>query len=317
MKPLAPKIAVIGSINMDLVIRCETLPLPGQTLLAHSSTEVCGGKGANQAVAAARAGGDVTMIGRVGDDAFAERLMANLQQADIQTDHVLRTDNCASGLAVIAVEDSGENSILVVPGANARVTVQDIENVRPLIESSEFILLQLEVPLDAVEAAIHIAKAADVRVILDPAPAPSAWPDFFFQVDLVCPNESEAAAFSGSKSRSISPEPVETIRQAEKLARRIQARGIPNVAITMGTQGTLLFDGTTAQLIPPFAVVTADSTAAGDAWAGAMAVYWAEHHPLADAVRFGNAAGALAASRAGAQPSLPTRSEIIEKMDGG
>ncbi len=123
-----PQITVIGSINMDLVVRCGTLPTPGQTLLAESATEICGGKGANQAVAAARAGGQVTMIGRVGDDAFADRLVANLEEAQIQPEHVLRTGNCASGLAVIAVENSGQNSILVVPGANGRVSVDDIEN---------------------------------------------------------------------------------------------------------------------------------------------------------------------------------------------
>lgn len=297
-----PKITVIGSINMDLVIRCHHLPAPGQTILANSSSEICGGKGANQAVAAARAGGVVTMIGRVGDDAFANRLVANLQDVGIQAEHVLRTDHCASGLAVVAVEDSGQNSIMVVPGANGRVSVADIENARSEIEASDVVLLQLEIPIAAVVAAIRIAKQAGVRVILDPAPALDVWPESFFQADLMCPNESEAAAFFGH--------PIENVVQAEAAARTIHARGAKNVAITLGDQGTLLFDGQQTHLVSPYEIIAVDSTAAGDAFAGALAVYWAEKNNLLDAVRFGNAAGALAASRQGAQPSLASRYEI-------
>ncbi len=293
---------MIGSINMDLVYRCGTLPTPRQTLKAESSTERCGGKGANQAVAAARAGGQVTMIGRVGDDAFADRLVANLEEAQIQPEHVLRTGNCASGLAVIAVENSGQNSILVVPGANGRVSVDDIENARSVIESSSVILLQLEIPLDAVVASISIARSAGVRVIVDPAPAPAQWPAKLFQTDLLCPNEFEAAAFFGS--------PVQSLDQADSAARALYAQGTSNVAITLGDRGTLLFDGEQTQLVDPIPVQAVDSTAAGDAFAGALAVYWAEHDNLFDAVRFGNAAGALAASREGAQPSMAQRCEI-------
>lgn len=300
-----PKIAVIGSINMDLVIRCHNLPASGQTILANSSAEICGGKGANQAVAAARAGGDVTMIGRVGDDAFADRLVANLQNAEIQTAHVLRTDDCASGVAVVAVEDSGQNSIMVVPGSNGRVSVDDIENARSVIESSAVVLLQLEIPIDAVEEAIRIAKNANVRVILDPAPAPDVWSESLFHADLLCPNESEAAAFVGI--------PVENMEQAEAAARAMHAEGAANVAITLGDQGTLLFDGQQTHLVSPFPINAVDSTAAGDAFAGALAVHWAEQNSLLDAVRFGNAAGALSASRQGAQPSMGSRSEI-EKL---
>jgi ribokinase len=297
-----PKIAVIGSMNMDLVVCCRNLPAPGQTILANSSSEICGGKGANQAVAAARAGGDVTMIGRVGDDAFASRLVANLQDSGIRTEYVLCTKDCASGLAVVAVEDSGQNSIMVVPGSNGQVCVDDIENARSVIESSSVVLLQLEIPIAAVEATIRLAKDAGVRVILDPAPAPDAWPDSLFQADLLCPNESEAAAFLGR--------PVENVEQAEVAARAFHAKGAANVAITLGDQGTLLFDGQQAHLVSPYTINAVDSTAAGDAFAGALAVYWAEHNNLVDAVRFGNAAGALSASRRGAQPSMGSRNEI-------
>ena len=305
MTESGPKITVIGSINMDLVVRCHRLPAPGQTLMAESSAEICGGKGANQAVAAARAGGQVCMVGRVGADAFAERLVTNLQQAQIQTEHVLHADNCASGLAVVAVDDSGQNSIMVVPGANGRVRVDDIENARSAIETSSVVLLQLEIPLAAVEASISIARSAGVRVIVDPAPAPNEWPDGLFQAALLCPNESEAAAFVGS--------PVQTLQQAESAAHAICERGASNVAITLGDRGTLLCDGDQTHLVDPFPVHAIDSTAAGDAFAGALAVYWAAHDNLMDAVRFGNAAGALSASREGAQPSMALRDEI-EKL---
>lgn len=302
MSHARPAIAVVGSINMDLVVQCAKLPQPGQTLLAHSSREVCGGKGANQAVAAARAGGQVTMIGRVGADAFADRLVANLEHAQVGTEHVQRTADCASGLAVVAVEDGGENSIIVAPGANGRVTVQDIYQARSAIEQSAILLLQLEVPLPAILAAIGIARAAGIRVILDPAPAPGACPPDLLQVDLLCPNETEAAAIVGR--------PVASLQQAESAARSLRSRGSANVAVTLGSRGTLLAAGDRTQLVEPFSVEAVDSTAAGDAFAGALAVYWAETGDLLEAVALGNAAGALAASRPGAQPSMAARREI-------
>lgn len=297
-----PKITVIGSINMDLVVRCRDLPLPGQTLMAESSLEICGGKGANQAVAASRAGGDVCMIGRVGDDAFAKRLIANLDETGVKTERVLRTENCASGLAVVAVDRSGQNSILVVPGSNGKVTVGDVETAKSEIENSDVLLLQLEIPMDTVVAAIEVARSAGVRVIMDPAPAPVDWRSKLFDVDLICPNETEATTFVGT--------PVDTVDQAEDAARAMHAKGAANVAITMGERGTLLFDGQQAQLIRPYEIQPVDSTAAGDAFAGAFAVHWAKHNNLIDAVQFGNAAGALSASRSGAQPSMATGDEI-------
>ena len=297
-----PRIAVIGSINMDLVVRCAALPNPGETLLAQSSQEICGGKGANQAVAAARAGGLVTMIGRVGDDAFAQRLVANLDAAKISTEHVSRTENCASGLAIVAVDDQGQNSILVVPGANGKVSVADLHKAHPAIESSDIVLVQLETPLDTVVAAIEMARAAGVRVVVDPAPAPAEWPAELFQADLLCPNESEAGAFTES--------PVKTVEQAEAAARDLYQYGASHIAVTLGARGTLLFDGEQSHLVDPFPVQAVDSTAAGDAFAGAVAVYWAESGNLFDAIRFGNAAGALSATRNGAQPSMASREEI-------
>lgn len=296
------RIAVLGSINMDLVIRCQTLPQPGQTLLAQSSAEVCGGKGANQAVAAARAGGTVSMIGRVGDDTFAQRLIDNLEQAGIDGAHVRRTPQTSSGLAVVAVEDSGQNAILVVPGANGAVTVDDVLAARSVIESSDVLLLQLEIPVEPVAAAVGIARQAGVRVILDPAPAVTELPAALYDVDLLCPNESEAAILTGR--------PATTDSEALLAAERLQQRGTRHVAVTLGDRGTAVRSGRSSELVPAFPVTAVDTTAAGDAFAGALAVRWAETDDLVEAIRFANAAGALAASRPGAQPGMARRDEI-------
>ncbi len=297
-----PNITVIGSINMDLLVRCPALPRPGETVLGDSSAEVCGGKGANQAVAAARAGGQVKMIGHVGDDAFATRLVGNLEQEHVDCSLVGKIEGCPSGLAVVAVEESGQNSIIVVPGANGQLSVTDIASRRDIIESSDMVLLQLEVPLETVVAAIKIARAAGVRVLLDPAPAPREWPSELLQVDLICPNESEAAALVG--------QPVESLEEAEFAARKLFELGAKHVAITLGHRGSMLYDGIESRRFPPFEKTSIDSTAAGDAFAGALAVRWAEIGEPVAAVKFANAAGALAASRLGAQPSLPHRAEI-------
>ena len=308
MPATQPRITVIGSINMDLVIRCGTLPQPGETILAESSAEVCGGKGANQAVAAARAGGNVTMIGRVGDDAFAGRLVSNLKHEQIGCDAVGVSTNCPSGLAIVAVEQSGQNSIMVVAGANGQVSVEDVQAARNVIEASDVVLLQLEIPTAAVLAAIKIAQTANVRIIFDPAPALLHWPSELFNVDVLCPNESEAAALLGT--------PVVSISDAESAARRIRELGAKHVAITLGARGTMVFDGESTQLVEPCVITTVDTTAAGDAFAGALAVRWAEGTRFVDAVHFANAAGALAASREGAQPGMAARNEIETLLKG-
>lgn len=310
MNTSKPRIAVLGSINMDLVIGCATLPLPGQTILAHSAVEICGGKGANQAVAAARAGGSVTMIGRVGVDAFADRLLDNLCLNEIDFQHVLPTPQSPSGLAVVSVEASGQNSIVVVPGANGHVSVDDVEAARVAIESSDILLLQLEVPIATVVAAIKIAAAAGVRVMLDPAPAPkmNMIPPDLLHVDLICPNESEAAEIVGRE--------VNALAEIESAARELHDRGAKNVAITLGERGTLLFDGQQMHLVESFSIDAVDTTAAGDAFAGALAVSWTLGSSLLEAVQFANAAGALAASRAGAQPSMASVDEIKRLIAG-
>ncbi|MFI4874603.1 MAG: ribokinase [Blastopirellula sp. JB062] len=297
-----PKVTVVGSINMDLVLRTSQFPQPGETIAALSYHENPGGKGANQAVSAARAGAQVAMIGRVGDDAFADRLTGELRRHGVDCSAVLRTSQCASGLAVINVDDDGQNMIVVVGGANAQTTATDIESLRALIAASDALLVQLEVPLATVLAAIQLARAAQVRVILDPAPAPSAFPDELLQVNLICPNERELAQLTGM--------PTDSVERLAAAAAELRRRGAQRVAVTLGGQGTYLVDDDGARTIPAVAVDPVDTTAAGDAFAGALAVRWAEQDDLDEAVRFANAAGAIAASRLGAQASMGSRSEI-------
>jgi ribokinase len=303
MASKAPRIVVVGSINMDLLVRCPELPLPGETVLAQSAEEFCGGKGANQAVAAARAGGSVAMVGRVGSDAFAARLLENLVEAGIATQRVQRTEGVASGLAVVQVDDEGENAILVVAGANGQLSAADIERAGGAIAACDMVLFQLETPLETVLAAKRRALQAGVRVILDPAPAPRDWPSELLEdVALLCPNAYEASMLTGM--------PVEDLGQAEAAGRRLRELGARAVAVTLGAQGALLLEEEACYHLPAYSVSAVDTTAAGDAFAGALAVRWAEGASLSEAVRFANAAGALSASQVGAQPSMATRQAI-------
>ena len=298
-------IVIVGSINIDLVIRCAHLPAPGETIIAGGSAEIPGGEGANQAVAAARAGGLVTMIGRVGDDAFADRLVENLNREKVDTSHVLTTSACPSGIAIVAVEESGENAIMVVPGSNGNVSPQDVASRADVIQSADILLLQLEIPIETVTASIAIAQQAGVPVILDPAPMPADFPIDLLRVDVVCPNQSEAAAIVGGR--------IETIADAKAAIGKLHARGAKHAIITMASRGAIVSDGQSIQHIQPFPITAVDTTAAGDAFAGALAVRLAEGASLIEAATFASAAGAVAATRDGAQPGMPTRSEI-EKL---
>lgn len=287
---------------MDLVVRCRSFPNPGQTILAESSTEFCGGKGANQAVAAAQAGADVTMIGRVGSDSFADRLLQNLKDHHIGTENVQRIADGASGMAIISLDRSGQNSITVVPNANLELSETDVESYRDVIAASDVLMLQLEVPIQTVIAAIRIAKQSGVRVMLDPAPAPHDFPSDLLDVDLLCPNQSETSQLTSL--------PAESIEQAKIAANQLRSQGCQNVAITLGDQGTYLSSPTYEGQLPAFTTNVVDTTAAGDAFAGVLATCWAQQKSLPEAVRYANAAGAIAASRLGAQSSMPSWQEI-------
>lgn len=299
------RIAVVGSINMDLLVRSDRLPRPGETVLADDVRESPGGKGANQAVAAVRLGAAVAMIGRVGSNAFAERLLGNLGAEGVNTRWVQRTADCASGLAIVAVDRNGENSITVVPGANQQVTPDDILSAADVIREADVALMQLEIPIDTVLAAIQVARDVGTQVILDPAPAPSTLHEGLLGVDVICPNESEAAALLGRD--------IASVDDAMDASLSLTKLGFAQAIVTLGRDGAVVCDSQSRRehIVSP-RVDAVDTTAAGDAFAAALGVRLAERTLLAEAVRFACRAGALAASRPGAQPAMPTREDVTQ-----
>jgi ribokinase len=300
----APRVVVVGSVNMDLVVRVPQLPRPGQTLAASGMDTIPGGKGANQAVAAARLGARVTLIGRLGDDVFGPRLRAGLVAEGVGVTHVLTTPDCPSGVALIGVEPSGENAIVIVAGANWHLTPADVAEREEVIASADVLVLQLEVPPETVVTAVAVARRRGVRVILDPAPAPRGpLPEALCSVDVLSPNQTEAEALTGVA--------VTDRAAAERAAVALRRGGAGSVVLKLGAMGALLREGDSAAVWVPTARVEAvDTTAAGDAFTAALAVALAEGRPMTDAVRLGCAAGTLAVTRFGAQPAMPTRAEV-------
>lgn len=295
------KIIVFGSINMDLVARCPTLPLAGQTLTASGFQQLRGGKGANQAVAASLVGGSVRMLGRVGDDGMAANLISELKQDGVDCSRVLPTSQVSSGLAMITVSDEAENQIVVIPGANAHVDIATVDQYANDIGESDILLLQLEIPLPAVLRAIEIARAAGVRVIVDPAPIPPGpLPAELFAVDLICPNETEALEIVGMSATDIqTADEPQSIAAWQQVAEQLHQKGPRNVIITLGKQGVLLFDGDQHQHLPVQPVEAVDTTCAGDAFAGALAATWAATDDLVKAIGFGNQIAALSTTATG------------------
>jgi ribokinase len=295
-------IVVVGSSNTDMIVRLERIPQPGETLLGGEFLMAPGGKGANQAVGAARAGGRVSLVARVGEDMFGRQAIAGLRRDRIDVSQVRRDARSASGVALIFVGERGENSIAVASGANGRLRPADVKRAAPLIAAASVLLLQLEVPLDSVQAAARLARRHAARVILNPAPA-RALPDALLcQVSILTPNETEAGTLTGTR--------VGSEQAARRAAGLLRARGVETVIVTLGARGALLVDQEGSRLIPGFAVQAVDTTGAGDTFNGALAVALAEERPLPQAVRFANAAAALSVTRRGAQPSAPTRERI-------
>ena len=298
-----PRVLVVGSINMDLVARCSRLPLPGETLFGQSLCEISGGKGANQAVGAARLGADVTLIGRLGNDGFGKTLRQELVANGVNMDRVVETADCNSGVAIINVENSGQNCITVIPGANGRLTPDDIHACESAFEDADVLMLQMEVPVQTVLTAIEIALKNNVPVLLDPAPAPESFPPELLAVDYVCPNETEAALLTGLS--------VSTMAEAEAAARMLCSLGVKHAIVTLGERGAVCCDnGGECHRAEPPAVKVVDTTAAGDAFAAAFALQVSQQQPIVDALQFACAAGAIAASRDGAQPGMPTPADV-------
>ncbi|MCI0362004.1 MAG: ribokinase [Planctomycetaceae bacterium] len=305
-----PRIVVVGSINMDLVARVPHLPRPGETVRGSAFSQVPGGKGANQAVAAALLGADVTMIGRVGNDAFGQQLLASLKTQGVHTKHVHVTPDCPSGLALIGVEDSGQNVITVIGGANERLTPEDVQASEAAIADADALLVQLEVPLQTVVAAVQLAAKHGALTILDPAPAPAApLPAELYGVDLISPNQSEAEALTGIA--------VVTMGAAQRAAAALHERGVKRVVIKLGERGAFASEiGGEAIQLPAPQVNVVDTTAAGDAFTAALAVALVDGRSLADATRFACTAGSLATTRPGGQDAMPLRAEVLGATAG-
>mgnify|MGYP002395005339 CR=1 FL=1 len=291
------KILVVGSINMDLVVRVPRPPEPGETVLGEDFETYPGGKGANQAVAAARMGGDVTMVGRVGNDDFGNTLIQGLVENKIKTTHVIKDSKARTGVALIAVAADGENMIVVASGANANVSIEDVSSVRPLMRETDILLVQLECPLETVTSAVELAKAYDVQVILNPAPAQKLPQSLIKNIDYLTPNRNELLQIAGKDN-------------IEDAIKAIRECGLKNLIITLGANGARVISDDLDQHLPSHEVTTIDTTAAGDAFNGALAVALAEGKPLIEAVRYGMAAGAMASTKRGAQPSLPFRDSV-------
>jgi len=300
------KVVVVGSINMDLVARSARIPHAGETVIGGDFRTVPGGKGANQAVAAARMGAQVRMLGRVGVDSFGNQLLDNLSGSGVDIASIARDAQAASGIALIMVDDAGMNSILVAPGANMLLSPADMDAAEAVIASAQVMLLQLEIPLETVVRAVQIGHAYGVKVVLNPAPAQPLPVELTRLVDVLVPNEFEAALLTGL--------PVESDQQIRTAASALRASGAAQVIITLGGRGALLATADGFQHFPAFPVKPVDTTAAGDAFVGSLGAALAEGRPIAEAMRWGSAAGALSTTKKGAQPSLPQRGEVEELL---
>lgn len=291
------KILVVGSINMDLVVRVPHAPVPGETVLGGDFETFPGGKGANQAVAASRMGGDVTMVGRVGSDNFGDSLIQGLLENNVKTTHVIKDAEAPTGIAMVSVAEDGENMIVVASGANLKVNAEDVNNARELMREADLLLVQLECPVTTVNVAVELAKVYHVPVVLNPAPAQPLPKGLLANVDVLTPNKNELSLLTDEKN-------------IEKAIQKLLKWGVKNLVITLGANGARVVSQGVDQHLPAHEITAVDTTAAGDAFNGALAVALAEKKPLLEAVRYGMAAGALAATKRGAQPSLPMRENV-------
>ena len=298
---MIPKIVVVGSANTDFVLQVPELPSRGQTVLGDQFTIVRGGKGANQAVAAARLGADVTFVARLGADSFGEEAIRAYKQDGIRTDFIIQDPDMHSGVALILVNPRGENTVSVGPNANSRLSPENVLAAATAIQEADCLLVQLEIPLGTVRAALDLAHRHNVRTILNPAPARKIPVEVLNLVDTLTPNETEAAILAGKDPADV---------QTDSLPQLASILHIPNLVVTLGSKGACILQNGQVNYVLPFPVTPVDTTASGDAFNGALAVALARGDSYPQAVRFANAAGAITATRLGAQPSLPTREEL-------
>ena len=300
----APRIVVVGSSNTDMVVKGRRLPGPGETVKGGQFVMAAGGKGANQAVAAARLGAQVTLVAKVGADVFGDQAIAGYQKDGISTDFIFRDPASHTGIALILVDDKGENLISVASGANNALMPQDVEKAAERIRSADVVVLQLEIPLETVEFTARLAAEAGVPVILDPAPAPDAPLDrtLLQYVSYLKPNETEAERLTGIA--------VTDEASARKAADKLLQNGAHNAIVTLGAKGALWASAGQSGFVPGCRVEAIDSTAAGDAFSGGLACALARGMSLEESVRYASCVGALSVTRLGAQPSLPTEEEV-------
>ena len=304
---MGAKIVVVGSLNMDLIGRVPHIPAPGETVLGSHFNTAAGGKGANQAVAAARLGAQVTMVGCVGGDDYGRQLLAGLQADGVDTQFVRVDAGAHSGVALITVDDAGENSIVVISGANWQLTQADVAAAEAVIAAADMLVLQLESSLEVVVYAAEMAARHAVPVLLNPAPARPLPARLLANIAYLIPNESEAALLADCA--------VDDMAGVETAVHRLREQGVAHVILTMGSRGAYLHSGDESHMVPAFPVQPVDTTAAGDAFVAGVAVAVAEGRPLTEAARFAAAAGALAATQHGAQPSLPTRTAVQQLLN--
>ncbi|MBD0381452.1 ribokinase [Paenibacillus sedimenti] len=300
MQDKKAKIVVVGSINIDLVVKSKHIPVAGETVIGQEFATIPGGKGANQAVAAARLGAHVEMVGCVGGDTFGKQMLEQLAHEGVGISYVIKESQQTTGVALIQVQD-GENRITIVPGANACVSPEHVENAKSVIADADVLLVQLEIPLETVLRAVQLAKSHGVKVILNPAPAAELPSDIWQYVDLVTPNETEAAILTAGRTN---------LADESELMGELCSLTKTNVIITQGEKGVTYHINGSSGSYPAFRVPVIDTTAAGDSFNAALAVRHGEGLPLEQSIEFATKAGAITVSRFGAQTSLPTRQEV-------
>lgn len=297
------QILVVGSSNTDMVISTKNFPVPGETIIGGKFIMNAGGKGANQAVAAVRLGGKVVFVGKIGNDIFGKQAVELLKKEGINVDYVAIDHENESGVALITVDEKGENSIVVAPGANGAFYPEDFDKAMPELLESEFVLMQLEIPVKTVEYIAGIAVQNMRKVILNPAPAIKISKDLLKNLYIITPNETEAEIITGIK--------VYDEKTALTAAKFLNEKGVKIVIITMGSKGAFLYQNRKGELFPALKVKAVDSTAAGDTFNGALTVALSEGKSLAESIVFANKAASMSVTRIGAQASIPLRNELI------
>jgi ribokinase len=300
---MTKKIVVIGSSNTDMVIKADRLPVPGETIIGGKFMMNPGGKGANQAVAIARMGGNISFITKIGNDLFGRQAVELYRSEGICTDFIFSDPDKPSGVALISVDAVGENCILVAPGSNGTLSIADIEKARREIESADILLMQLEIPMETVEYAAAIAAERNILVVLNPAPGHVLSPKLLHSIDIITPNKTEAELLTGIK--------VTDWQSAREAAKRIADQGVKTVVITLGSRGALIREGDTCHEIPALKVDAVDTTAAGDTFCGTLCVAISEGVDVVEAVKLSCRASAITVTRMGAQASIPYKHELL------